>query len=412
LVRQLTKKKQEAGVGLGSIQKLYWILTSILIFIVICYILFFTMVCRILITYASMYNLGGDFIHYYVAALMAARGKIIEVYNTPAFQSAIAKYVGYNIYYWVYPPTFLILLLPLTLLPYLPAFFLWISLTLIAYLLVVHHIAPRPITFLLTLAFPATFYNVFMGQNGFLTASFFGAGLVLLENRPFLGGILLGLISYKPQFAILMAVALIVGRQWRALLGAASSALGLALISVALFGARVWLLFYRNLPLSMEFLSSAPRPKMVSLFASILLMKGGPATAWILQGIIMLAAVAVLFWGWRRGAPPLRKALLVLLTLLFSPHAFYYDLTLLALPLAWIGWQGHTQGWLPGEQTILTLAWLLPFLMIFRFIEINLNLPLSPLILLALVILVLRRQYSLVRDQNGVNNSSSPTKLN
>jgi alpha-1,2-mannosyltransferase len=379
-------------VGFSPVRKLYFILISILIFILVCYVVFFATVCRIVITYASTYNLGGDFIHYYVAALLAARGKIIEVYNTPAFQSAIAKYIGSNIYYWPYPPTFLIILLPLSLLPYLPALFLWITLTLIAYLLVVHHIAPRPITFLLTLAFPATFYNIFTGQNGFLTASFFGAGLILLENRPFLGGILLGLISYKPQFAILVTLALIFGRQWRALLGAASAALGLALISVALFGPRAWLWFSRNLPVSMEFLSSAPRPKMVSLFASILLMKGGPATAWILQGIIMLAAVAVLFWGWRRGAPPLRKALLVLLTLLFSPHAFYYDLTLLALPLAWIGWQGHTHGWLPGEQIILALAWLLPFLMIFRIIEINLNLPLTPLILLSLVILVLRRQ--------------------
>ena len=171
-----------------------------------------------------------------------------------------------------------------------------------------------------------------------------------------------------------------------------TAALGLALISVALFGPRVWLWFFRNLPVSLEFLSSAPRPKMVGLFASILLMKGEPATAWILQGIVMLAAVAVLFWGWRRGAPELRQALLVLLTLLFSPHAFYYDITLLALPLAWIGWQGHTHGWLPGEQIILALAWLLPFLMIFRIIEINLNLPLTPLILIALVILVLRRQ--------------------
>ncbi len=378
--------------GCSPVRKLYFILVSILIFIIICYIVFFATVCRIVITYASTYNLGGDFIHYYVAALLAARGKILEVYNTPAFQSAIAKYIGPNIYYWPYPPTFLIILLPLSLLPYLPALFLWVTLTLIAYLLVVHHIAPRPLTFLLTLAFPATFYNIFTGQNGFLTAGFFGAGLILLENRPFLGGILLGLISYKPQFAILVTLALIFGRQWRALLGAVSAALGLALISVGLFGPRVWLWFSRNLPVSLEFLSSAPRPKMVSLFAAILLMRGEAATAWILQGIIMLAAVAVLFWGWRRGAPPLRKALLVLLTLLFSPHAFYYDLTLLALPLAWIGWQGHTHGWLPGEQIILALAWLLPFLMIFRIIEINLNLPLTPLILLALVILVLRRQ--------------------
>ncbi len=77
--------------GCSPVRKLYFILVSILIFIIICYIVFFATVCRIVITYASTYNLGGDFIHYYVAALLAARGKILEVYNTPAFQSAIAK---------------------------------------------------------------------------------------------------------------------------------------------------------------------------------------------------------------------------------------------------------------------------------------------------------------------------------
>ncbi len=389
------EKMPGAGVGFSPARKLYIILISIPIFIVISYIVFFVMICGLLITYAGAYHLGGDFIHFYVAALMAARGNIFDVYHTPAFQSEIAKYIGANIYYWPYPPTFLIFLLPLSLFPYLPALFIWLALTLIIYLLIVHHMAPRPITFLLTLAFPATFYNILVGQNGFLTASCFGAGLILLEERPFLGGIFLGLITYKPQFAILVMVALICGRHWRALWGAASSALGLAAISVALFGPKAWLLFYRNLPVSMEFLRSAPRPKMISLFPSLLLLKDEPAAAWILQGIMMLAAVAVLIWGWRVGAPPLRKALLVLLTLLFTPHAFYYDLTLLALPLAWIGWEGQTRGWLPGEQTILTLAWLLPFLMIFRFLEINLNLPLAPLILLALVILVLRRQYTL-----------------
>jgi hypothetical protein len=47
-------------------------------------------------------------------------------------------------------------------------------------------------------------------------------------------------------------------------------------------------------------------------------------------------------------------------------------------------------------------AWLLPFLMIFRIIEIYLkNLPLASLILLALVILVLKRQYNFPGYQNG-----------
>jgi Glycosyltransferase family 87 len=377
--------------GFNPGRKLYYILVSILIFILIGYFAFFFIASRLFIKHANAYFIGGDFIIYYVALKMAARGNIIDIYNIHIYQAEIAKYIGLNYFYWVYPPTILIILFPLALLPFFPAWLIWILLTLTAYLLVVHHIAPRPVTFLLTLAFPATYYNFYAGQNGFLSASLLGAGLLSLENRPLLGGILLGLVSYKPHFAILVPVALISGRQWRALLGAASSALGLVLISVAVFGPQAWLAFYRNIHLPLEFLASPNQPKIITLFS---LLQGRLVAAWMLQGSIMLAAVAALIWGWRRGLPSLRNALLVLCTLLFTPYAFYYDLPILALPLAWIGWHGYTQGWLPGEQTILTLAWALPFLLLFSILfQINLNFPLAPLIFMALVILVLRRQY-------------------
>ena len=76
---------------------------------------------------------------------------------------------------------------------------------------------------LLALAAPAVFINAVGGQNSTWTAALFGSGLSLLERRPLLAGGLLGLLIYKPQLGLLIPVALLAGRHWRASEGVAVS---------------------------------------------------------------------------------------------------------------------------------------------------------------------------------------------
>src|SRR5258706_16321345 len=76
---------------------------------------------------------------------------------------------------------------------------------------------------LLALAAPAVFVNAVRGQNGTWTAALCGGGLSLLERRPLLAGGLLGLLIYKPQLGLLIPVALLAGRHWRASKGVAVS---------------------------------------------------------------------------------------------------------------------------------------------------------------------------------------------
>ena len=65
---------------------------------------------------------------------------------------------------------------------------------------------------MLALAFPATFINLFHGQNGFLNAALLGAALLALDRRPVVAGILFGLLSYKPHLGLLVPLALLAGR--------------------------------------------------------------------------------------------------------------------------------------------------------------------------------------------------------
>ncbi len=140
------------------------------------------------------------------------------VYNLPKFievQKAIFK-VSF-LFPWVYPPTYLLVVYPLALLPYLASLAIWLAVTISPYLLVLRRIAPHPLTIWLALAYPGTFENFFHGQNGFLTTALIGWGLLLLDHSPLVGGFLLGLVSFKPHLMVLVPLALLAGRRWKAL---------------------------------------------------------------------------------------------------------------------------------------------------------------------------------------------------
>src|SRR5437588_863727 len=83
---------------------------------------------------------------------------------------------------------------------------------------------------------PAAAINAGMGQNAFLMAALLVGGFRVLRTCPALGGAILGLLTMKPQFWLLVPVALAAGREWRALLWSVATAIGLALLSLAMFG--------------------------------------------------------------------------------------------------------------------------------------------------------------------------------
>ena len=109
-----------------------------------------------------------------------------------------------------------------------------------AYLATVRAILPRPETLLVAAAFPAVFVNVGHGQNGFLTAALLGGALQLLDRRPSLAGVLIGFLAYKPQFGLLIPLALLAGKRWITIAAAAATVAALIALSVVMLGTDVW----------------------------------------------------------------------------------------------------------------------------------------------------------------------------
>ena len=105
----------------------------------------------------------------------------------------------------------------------------------------------------------------------------------------------------------------------------------------------------------------------------------------------MLASVIVVSLDLAAGLlPAFRGVTLTLAILLSTPYAFDYDLAVLALPLAWLGWEAHVKGWImPGEQVLLLIGWLMP--VIAPIIAKATNLQFGPIILIALMVLAIKR---------------------
>ncbi len=309
--------------------------------------------------------LGYDFITFWSGANLAIDGDPADVFDAGKMAAAQTLAVPGNkkLYLWHYPPTFLLMILPLAALPYIWAYLVWGAGTFLAYASVIRKMAPQPQTLVLLLAFPASFINFMQGQNAFLTACLFGGALMNLERKPVLAGILIGLLSYKPHLGLLIPLALVCGRHWTTFAAAAITAAGLALLSVAALGTEVWLAFFDNIPVVRSVLDNQliSWTKFQSLYATLRLAGLGIGPAYGAQTVLSIAvAVAVGMVWWRRPALQLRAAVLVAGSLLATPYVFNYDLALLAIPIALLAMDGYVRGWLPAEREILAIAWLMP----------------------------------------------------
>jgi len=305
-----------------------------------------------------------DFTSVYAAGRLVLAGKPALAYDWAqhyAAENALIAHDPKAYLGWHYPPPFLMIAGLLAALPYAAAFAVWIAATLPLYLVAIRAIVGDRIGWLFAGAFPCLLPNVISGQNGFLTAALVGGTLTLLETNPLTAGLCLGLLSYKPQFGILFPLILIAGGYWKTIAAAAGTTIALALSTIALFGVTPWTEFLHWLPLTSQALFAQNHTlwpqddpawnKFQSLFALVRLSGGGPTLAWTLQlALTTIAAIALwAMWRNRRIAFELKAAAMAVGILLATPYVYLYDLTVMAIALAFLLRYALATGPMPGE---------------------------------------------------------------
>jgi alpha-1,2-mannosyltransferase len=296
------------------------------------------------------YNtLGTDWMVFYGAIRSVLEGHAPLIYDGDRFTGFLNATFGnwlskpLDFRPWTYPPSFLVLLWPFAPLGFFGSYIAFqivtAALLVKALRLAAAGATSTGVVIAMSLLCPAAAINVIDGQCVFLVAALIVGGIGLLESRPVLGGLMLGLLTFKPQFCILVPLALISARQWRALLASALSALAMIGVSGLMFG---WELWIRWFPLIWANLSS-PNQQWIqsgrmwghSVYTCAVLL-GAPerVASWIQLLAIAGAAASVIIAFRSRLTGIERIAVFLAATVLAAPHSGPYDAMLLVIAAA------------------------------------------------------------------------------
>jgi hypothetical protein len=340
--------------------------------------------------------LGTDFSNVYAAGSLTWQGRPGEAYE-PARQHAAEKTVfgGRDVpfYGWHYPPFFFAVAVLVAAVPYAWGLAIWLAASFAAYLAVMRATLPRPETLLIASAFPAVFINIGHGQNGFLTAALLGGALHLIDVRPWLAGVLIGALAYKPQFGVLIPLALLAGGRWNTIAAAVATVAALVAVSFVTLGGEVWHAFAGSMNFTQTVVleqGGTGWEKIQSAFSAVRMWGAGVQLAYAVQIALALTLAASLAWLWHSDAAfELKAAALATASLLATPYVLDYDLVVLAIAIAFFARYGLARGFRPFEISLLAAAWIVPLLS--RGIAGATGVPLGLVVLLTFYGFTLRR---------------------
>ncbi|HEX2940822.1 MAG TPA: glycosyltransferase family 87 protein, partial [Rhodopila sp.] len=287
-----------------------------------------------------------------------------------------------------YPPVYLLLCAPLALLPYIAAFVLFQATTLAAWLLLMRRILQeRGWTWCIpVLAYPAVFWTLGQGQNSFLTAALLGGMTLLIDERPVLAGVLVGLVCYKPHLALLVPVALAASGRWRAFAAAAVTVAVLVGLSAALFGVATWHAYLVAFAGSQAVYETGRIDfyAFVTPYGAVRVLGYGAGVAQAVQALVTVLTAVTIGWIWRRDPGQAeRSAALIAGILLSVPLALVYDLLLLTVAIGWLVRAGRATGFLPWEKFALFCCYAVP--LVSRHLGRGAHIPIAPLACVALL---------------------------
>lgn len=300
--------------------------------------------------------LGTDFRGYYAAAQIAWQRGFSEVYDQQTqehYQAALPHRCPNSSYappllsvYMPYLPVFVLVALPLILLDFTSAYYLWVLLNLVVLLLYLLHFAKsigeranlfRVFQWMLCVALIS---NLFLGQMNVLLAIFLGEFvLAFMQGRRYLSGFWLGGMLMKPHTLILLLPGLVMSKSWKALLGFAGGAATILGGSLLLGGVQgVWSSIWMAYRFAGSLIQTAPTMMNFRGLALNLELVFPDWLAWAVAiwGMILVVVLSLYLWlrCFSETAP--RFILLILATLgatfAVTWHSHFY-LLMLFIPI-------------------------------------------------------------------------------
>jgi hypothetical protein len=316
------------------------------------------------------YYLGLDFVNYWTGGRLALSGTVGILYDVAAYNELLQRWFAPAKEFMIfsYPPNALPLLAPVGLLPYLAALPLWLVLGTAAFFAAAMGRAPIRADLGLVAALalsPVLWVNLNFGQLGLFLALLFVGALRVLPTRPVLAGILIGLITIKPQLGLLLPLTLVLVGARRAFAVAAATAVLLAALSLALYGFAPWQGWWsETVEVQWAFVSDMRSffvTQMSSPFIALRLLGASVESALAFQAVVALLVIAATWAALKGAAPwPLKATAVAFGSVLIPPYVLAYDL---AIPLAALVWC-LSEGTLRPSRfaaAAVGLVWAIPF---------------------------------------------------
>ena len=277
---------------------------------------------------------GRDFLNFWMYGRAAWTPDPSRFYDPLLYRDALAALLGagYPGQNWSYPPSVMLAAALFGRLPYLAALLCWTALGLALFLWVVRRYASdRRLLAAIALS-PAAVFCLISGQSSFVTAAMLLTIFACLDRKPMLAGILLGLLTLKPQLGLLFPVMLAASGRWRVFLVASATALLIAAATAALFGPQVWLDFVqKGIPVQNLVLADPDRigtPFFPTIFMNVRGTGASYAIAMTVQACFSAFAIGAVFFAFRHrkdADPQLLAALFFACSICAVPYLLSYD---------------------------------------------------------------------------------------
>jgi hypothetical protein len=291
---------------------------------------------------------AGNFIRNFTAAGFQVPGDLRSFLQVGAWVDA-HRYLSANgltkVTLFIFPPPFLLILVPLCRLNAALAYVLWMTLTGCFLVCACRLIKLRWGAISLGLISPPVLLCLVSGQTGMFTSAALLISLGLADSYPIIAGFMAGCLVIKPQCAVLLPICFLASRNWCALAAGAATVSAACLLPLVLIGPGVWKYFFIHemFAQSQALTAAWPQPYQRLMFSPFMLLRSlgaGLRFSFSAQIIITICCASAVWYLWSRPSENfnalVRLLLTVIFTMLATPYIHLYDLPCLGMAL--IGW--------------------------------------------------------------------------
>ncbi len=277
---------------------------------------------------------GRDFLNFWMFGRAAPTPDPSRFYDIAEYNRALEALLGpgYPGQNWSYPPSIMFIAAPFGQFGYLAALLIWTLLGGALFFTVARHrVADNRLLAALVLS-PAAVLCVISGQSSLISAAMLVTIFLWLDRRPIAAGVLIGLLTLKPQLGILFPVMLIASARWRVFTSAAMTTLALVAATAIIFGPQVWVDFATKGLAANNLVLADPERIATPFYPTIYMNLRGIdlpySAAMAVQLSVSALAVAAAAWAFRmrREADPLLlTALFLACSVCAVPYLLSYD---------------------------------------------------------------------------------------